>query len=113
MTEAELLDTLDSALYGLARLTGADPRAESGRLISRIKHKVGVLAEFSPGKFRFLHQVYREYLVGYDLLNRPTDAHRHDKPSDEAVFLRLKDRADDPRWRQPILLALAECGSTT
>ena len=113
MTEAELLDTLDSALHGLARLTGADPRAESGRLISRIKHKVGILAEFSPGKFRFLHQVYREYLVGYDLLNRPTGVHRDDKPSDEAIFLRLKDRVGDPRWRQPILLALAECGSTT
>src|SRR6185437_4725538 len=113
LTDKELLDTLDSALYGPARLTGNDVGSQSLKLTARIREKVGVLSEFSPGKFRFLHQIYREYLVGYDLLNRPTGSGRNDKPSDEAIFLRLKDRIGHPRWREPVLLALSECGAAT
>lgn len=52
---------------------------------------------------------FREYLAGYDLLRSPREPGRHDGPSEDELFLRLRDRIGDPRWREPVLMALGEC----
>lgn len=111
--QEELLDTLDDALFGLGRFTEVDARPVGLKLIARIRERVGIFAEFAPRQFGFIHQTFREYLVAYDLLHRSSDSSGLGGPSNDELFLRLKDRIDDPRWREPMLLALGECVAET
>lgn len=127
ISEDELLETLDDALFGAEALTGEDSRSVGPELIDRIRDKIGILAEFSPGEFGFIHQTFREYLTGLDLLYQaegagPGGSGRRgalggpggsDAESDRALYLAFRERVGDPRWREPVLLAMGECGSGT
>jgi hypothetical protein len=111
--EDELLETLDEALFGLRRLTDVDPRQIGPELIDRIRQRVGIFAEIAPGQFGFIHPTFREYLAGLDLLNRSGEPNHPNAASDEKLFDELAQRISDPRWREPILLALGECNAAT
>ncbi|SFD69191.1 AAA family ATPase [Streptomyces aidingensis] len=106
ISEEELLETLDDALFGLRRVTGDDPRPVTLGLVDRIRQRVGILAEFSSREFGFIHPTFREYLAGRDLRVLPPPA----GPGPD-LFDRFRERLGDPRWREPLLLALGECSS--
>ncbi|WP_415949365.1 alpha/beta fold hydrolase [Streptomyces sp. KLOTTS4A1] len=107
ISEEELLETLDDALFGLRRVTGDDPRPVTLGLVDRIRQRVGILAEFSSREFGFIHPTFREYLAGRDLRVPAPSA----KAADPGLFDRFRERLGDPRWREPLLLALGECSS--
>ena len=109
----ELLDALDDALYGIGRYKRVDARQAALELVDRIRAKVGILAEFSDGEFGFIHQTFREYLAGHDLLRAADRPGRPDDALEEQLFLQLRDRIGDPRWREPVLMALGECTAAT
>jgi hypothetical protein len=86
----------------LARYRGESPDdpppqfvREVKSFLRRVREDVGLLAERSPKLFGFLHLTFQEYLAGlYIVRERGT--------AGQAIV----DRLDDPRWREPILLAL-------
>ena len=69
--------------------------------IIKVKKDVGILAERSEQLYGFLHLTFQEYLAALNLI----------KNRDQAVDA-IIDRLDDPRWREPILLALGYIGTS-
>lgn len=64
-------------------------------LLKTIKDHVGLLAEQSGGNYAFFHRTFQEFLAARHLLaNRKLAA------------ARIRERLDDPLWREPLLLAL-------
>ncbi|WP_329178011.1 NACHT domain-containing protein [Streptomyces sp. NBC_01477] len=112
--ENALLEALEEALFGLGRLTRESRTSEALSLIDLIRGKVGILAEESPRRFGFIHQTFREYLVGHDLLDAAMAGGGRDEPP-AAVAVRLaghireNERLADHRWRVPVLLAIDSC----
>ncbi|MFY1634960.1 hypothetical protein ACN27F_17085 [Solwaraspora sp. WMMB335] len=64
-------------------------------LLATIRKQVGLLAEQSAGNYAFFHRTFQEFLAARHML------------ADRAYAAeRLTARLDDPRWREPLLLAL-------
>jgi hypothetical protein len=68
--------------------------------LRRVREDVGLLAERSPNLFGFLHLTFQEYLAALYLV-------RDRGTAGQAIV----DVLDDPRWREPILLALGHVSS--
>jgi hypothetical protein len=74
-------------------------------LVELIGTQAGALTARGPGVFEFLHLTFREYLVGWRLLAGLGG------PAPESVLAeRFVERAAEPRWREPLLLAASEIG---
>lgn len=101
----DLEETLEEALLGVERLTGDDPRPLTHVLSQIMRSQVGVLTEKGPQIFGFLHLTFQEYLAGLTLLDTSASTE-----SDRARLIsrRMVEKLDDPRWREPILLAIGE-----
>lgn len=91
----------------LARYHGESPDdpppqfvREVKSFLRRVREDVGLLAERSPTLFGFLHLTFQEYLAGLYVV-------RERGAAGQAIV----DRLDDPRWREPILLALGHVSS--
>jgi hypothetical protein len=68
--------------------------------IRRVGEDVGLLSERSTRLYGFLHLTFQEYLAGLYLVRDRNGAGQA-----------LVDRLDQPRWREPILLALGHVSS--
>ncbi|HEV7672129.1 MAG TPA: TIR domain-containing protein [Thermoanaerobaculia bacterium] len=84
-------------------LPGGQVRAFCSALIDFLARQVGVFAELTPGLFGFLHLTFQEFLAGFQLcLSLGTTKWC----TAEVLAQSILDRFEDPRWREPILLAL-------
>ncbi|MEU6539644.1 NACHT domain-containing protein [Streptomyces sp. NPDC047000] len=113
VSRTQLLRLLDEAFYGSGLLTADSVGTTARVLANRIREKVGVLAEVSHQQFRFNHATFREYLAGYSLLTTAPSASAGPgvrvRCSGTELLRRFQERLVDPRWRQPLVLALGEC----
>src|SRR5262249_49401145 len=66
-----------------------------------VREDVGLLAARGERIYGFLHLTFQEYLAALYLVRDPHSA------AGEVIA-----RLDDPRWREPILLALGRVGSS-
>ena len=64
-------------------------------LLKTISKQVGLLAEQSVGNYAFFHRTFQEFIAARHLL----------APRKRAAE-KICERLDDPRWREPLLLAL-------
>jgi len=69
---------------------------------------VGVLFEVGQDLFSFIHLTFQEYLVGVKLLRWPDKTESRHSPA-----ARFIQKMDDPRWREPLLLAFSALASQT
>ncbi|WP_041449661.1 NACHT domain-containing protein [Amycolatopsis mediterranei] len=113
-TRAELLEVLGplwSAHQGSAwdpdALLTADPLdTEAGQgvleFIEKADKHTGLLVERAPGRYGFAHLTFEEYYAGRALAFRGTATER---------VLALRGHLHDPRYEEPILLALGLIGT--
>ncbi|MGW0778848.1 hypothetical protein ACWD01_35735 [Streptomyces sp. NPDC002835] len=93
-----------SALFDeMARIDGKEPgRLDPAlsetvdSLLESMRTEVGLLVESGPESFRFSHQTFQEFFAARHLVSEPAHSAR-----------RIRGRLADPRWREPILMALA------
>lgn len=70
-------------------------------MVSKLQESVGLLVEKAPDCFSFIHLSFQEFLAGRRMLR--------DRSRTADMML---DRLSDPRWREPILLALGHASLT-
>jgi hypothetical protein len=75
------------------------PEATADSYLDAAARNAGVVEERGPDVFAFWHPTFEEYLAGVDLCT----------PTSKAVA-RLCQHADDPRWRDVILLGVGYVG---
>jgi hypothetical protein len=92
----------------LAEARGENPVRPSARLrqtvaslLKVVREDVGLLAARGEGVYGFLHLTFQEYLAARWLVRDLGTAARQ-----------LMDRLDDPRWREPVLMALGYANAT-
>src|SRR5262249_23774040 len=85
-------DDLHKKLIEIGGLT------EANIFISFVRDNVGILYERGNNLFGFLHLSYQEYFAGEDLINQIK------KGNIEVV----KNKLGDPRWKEPIVLAISK-----
>ncbi len=93
----------DHLLEEVARIDGTNPQEPSPSLQASVESllrimrvELGLLVESGPGAFRFSHLTFQEFLAARHLVS---DSGRR--------AARILSRLGDPRWREPILMALA------
>ncbi|MFJ2086289.1 HEAT repeat domain-containing protein [Micromonospora chokoriensis] len=113
-TRAELLQVLgplwaahDGTIWNPEVLTAADPLGtEPGRGVLEFVEKAdthtGLLVERAPGRYGFAHLTFEEYYAGRALAFRGTATQR---------ITAMRGRLHDPRYKEPILLALGLIGT--
>jgi hypothetical protein len=92
----------DHLLEEVARIEGTNPQRPSpalqasvGSLLQIMRVELGLLVESGPGAFRFSHLTFQEFLAAQHLVSDPGQRAR-----------RILAHLGDPRWREPILMAL-------
>jgi hypothetical protein len=90
------------ATHHLAQVRGDNPLKPSPEVrravrsfLQVLREDVGLLAARGEGVYGFLHLTFQEYLAARFLVR---DLH--------LASQKLMDKADDPRWREPLLMAL-------
>jgi hypothetical protein len=79
----------------------AQLRKSVAALLKAVREDVGLLAARGEGVYGCLHLTFQEYLAARWLVRDP-----------ELAVRRLMGRLDDPRWREPILMALGYANTT-
>ena len=97
----------DGSTWDPAVLEDADPlNTEAGRgvvdFVEKVDAHTGLLVERAPGRYGFVHQTFEEYYTGRALAFRGSDADR---------ITAIRSRLHDPRYEEPILLALGLIGT--
>ena len=72
---------------------------EVDQFLTAVRVQTGLLVERSPDRYGFMHLTFEEYYVARELVSRHRDA-----------VARIRDHIHDPRWEEPILLALGFVG---
>jgi hypothetical protein len=92
----------DHLLEEVARIEGTNPQRPSPALQASVRSllqimrvELGLLVESGPGAFRFSHLTFQEFLAAQHLVSDPGQRAR-----------RILAHLGDPRWREPILMAL-------
>ncbi|HZY74048.1 MAG TPA: hypothetical protein VFE22_13165, partial [Edaphobacter sp.] len=67
--------------------------------VQTLKDQVGLIAARSERLFGFLHLTFQEYLAGRHLIGNP-----------QTAVANLLSKLGDPRWREPVLLAIGYAG---
>lgn len=68
--------------------------------ISRIRQHTGLFVERAPNRYGFMHLTFEEYFAARYLVAKPRQAAR-----------RIRCRLHNPRWAEPILLAIGYYGA--
>lgn len=104
-TEREVYDLLGkeyARLKGLAWDEGGDNplvAVEVEKFLRAVREHTGLFVERAPRRYGFMHLTFEEYYAARDLVARPRETAR-----------RLRQHLHDPRWDEPILLALGFVG---
>ncbi|MFD0744594.1 caspase family protein [Phytohabitans flavus] len=107
--EADLIELLGEVAFGQRRLYEPETGPVLRDLVRAIQVKPGILSMLEPGQYGFVHQSFREYLLGIRVI-----AERDGMgPRPPALVRSFAARLDDPTWREPLLLALDECEPDT
>jgi len=96
-------DFRDRLLAEVSRLKPQAPGSPAGpplvaaveSLVQIMQVELGLLVASSPEAFRFAHRSFQEFLAAQDLIADPARS-----------ASRILDRLGDPRWREPILMAI-------
>ena len=90
-------ELVEGPLAHLRDMSPADRRFRPLReaLLATIRKHVGLLAQQSTGNYSFFHRTFQEFLAARHLL---ADRQR--------AAEEIRERLDDPLWREPLLLAL-------
>ena len=98
----ELKKIISQCLDGLPKLKSRNQliAGKVGNLIKIVQEDVGLLAARGQFLYGFLHLTFQEYLAALYLIRS------QDTAAEEII-----SRLDDPRWREPILLALGHISS--
>ena len=106
-----IVQLIEGPLAAARGTTPDDPefRTVLDTLLTVVRKHVGLLAEQSAGNYAFFHRTIQEFLAARHLLAAAPAApgaipRRHAEP--ERAAARVVERLDDPRWREPLLLAL-------
>ncbi|MGX7829330.1 NACHT domain-containing protein [Actinokineospora sp. 24-640] len=99
--EGKLLDVMERALLGPAWYTRPAPERLGVELLDVLRTRVGVLAEIGNRTYAFSHLNIQEYLAGLTLVPEAGGV-------TEAMLASMVDRLGDPRWREPVVLAVEE-----
>jgi predicted NACHT family NTPase len=70
--------------------------AAADDFLRRVRHHTGLLVERAPNQYGFMHLTFEEYFAARELVRRP-----------ERVAKKIYALRHQPRWREPILLAIA------
>ena len=73
--------------------------AEVRKFLVAVREHTGLFVERAPQRYGFMHLTFEEYYAARDLVARLRDAPR-----------RIREHLHDPRWDEPILLALGFVG---
>lgn len=103
-TEREVSDVLAQAWGGMQRISweGDAPievTEQVDNFLRAVREQTGLLVERAPNRFGFMHLTFEEYYACRQLVAR-----RRETPT------RIRQHLHDPRWREPILLALGFVG---
>ena len=104
-TEREVYDVLGKEWAGIKRLEwdpdDPDPDIveEVRRFLVRVNVHTGLFVERSPKRYGFMHLTFEEYYAARNLVAKPRKAPRL-----------IRGHLHDPRWDEPILLALGFVG---
>jgi hypothetical protein len=105
ISEAEMREIITRELARYRGESPDDPPPQFVRdvriFLRRVSDDVGLLAPRGPGVWGFLHLTFQEYLAALWLV-------RDRATAGQAIV----DRLGDPRWREPILLALGHVSSS-
>jgi tetratricopeptide (TPR) repeat protein/energy-coupling factor transporter ATP-binding protein EcfA2 len=102
VTQAEVEEKL--AIY-LAQINDAEPESDSIRqavaeFLRKVRETTGLFVERMPGVYGFMHLTFEEYFAA-----------RYIADNDQSEILRLiQEHLHEPRWNEPILLALGYYG---
>ncbi|MFC7616663.1 hypothetical protein ACFQV2_27610 [Actinokineospora soli] len=99
IAEGRLLDVVERALLGPAWYTRPAPERLGVELLEVLRTKVGVLNEIGTRTYAFSHLTVQEYLAGLTLVPESGEV-------TAAMLASMADRLGDPRWREPVALAL-------
>lgn len=88
-----------------SRLDDEDPEHSEVRkavdhFLDRIRQHTGLFVERAPNRYGFMHLTFEEYFAARYLVAKPKQAAR-----------RVRSKLHNPRWREPILLAIAFYGT--
>ncbi len=102
-SESEMICVLGKEWARLAgrlwREEDPDIEKEIRQFLRAVREQTGILVEDTPHQYRFAHLTFEEYYAArYLVANSQGRAHR------------LRDHLHDPRWQEPILLALGLIG---
>jgi HEAT repeat protein len=70
--------------------------AAADDFLRRVRHHTGLLVERAPNQYGFMHLTFEEYFAARELVRRP-----------ERVAKKIYALRHQPRWQEPILLAIA------
>ncbi|MCL2936932.1 MAG: caspase family protein, partial [Trichodesmium sp. MAG_R02] len=98
----ELKKIISQCLDGLPKLKSRNQliAGKVGNFIKIVQEDVGLLAARGQFLYGFLHLTFQEYLAALYLIR-----------SKDTAAQEIISRLDDPRWREPILLALGHISS--
>ncbi|MDX2031732.1 MAG: HEAT repeat domain-containing protein, partial [Blastocatellia bacterium] len=96
-TEHEVKERLAQFLSQTRNLPTDHPDviARVNDFLDRVQRVTGVFVERAPGEYGFLHLTFEEYFAARELVRNPQTAAR-----------KIHPLRHDPRWREPILLAI-------
>lgn len=89
-----------SKVIGEKGLPAESSRDSIQAYLNAASTRAGILEERAPGLFAFWHPTFEEYLAGVELVTPVSSA-----------LPRLLPLRNDPRWREVILLAVAQIGT--
>jgi hypothetical protein len=89
-------------LREMARIEHVDPgvphpklEVDVDSLLEIMRVELGLLVQSGPDAFRFSHQTFQEFLAAHHLVSDEDQSAR-----------RIIDHLGDPRWREPVLMAI-------
>jgi HEAT repeat protein len=100
-TEGEVRAKLATLLGKLKGKESEDPDIQTAvtDFLSRIRQYTGLFVERAPRRYGFMHLTFEEYFAARWLVGRPREAAR-----------RIRTHLHQPRWEEPILLAIGFYG---
>jgi tetratricopeptide (TPR) repeat protein len=104
VTQAEATAQLAKTLAELNGVEPASPEIQQAvdLFLRKVRETTGLFVERAPDVYGFMHLTFEEYFAARHIAN-------NDRPE---ILQLIRDHLYDPRWEEPILLALGYCSHT-